>query len=171
MSALDPPIYGHVLIGRRGTATLFPAAYLTMGGATASSVDQRRLGGGAPWLRWRLVGLGLYPCQGARVTAGVSLKRCGEVGDPYSQSCRDQDGPGEGLRRWPVFFGLWCKRELGLVVLWGRAFANRVSRRLLVFTVELVRLERDAQMWRQQGRRARVPKLGGRNFDRCRLLL
>jgi hypothetical protein len=62
MSAIDPPIYGHVLIDRRGTATLFPAAYLAMGGAAASSADQRRLGDGAPWLRWWLTGLGLYPC-------------------------------------------------------------------------------------------------------------
>jgi hypothetical protein len=37
MSALDPLIYSHVLIGRMGTATLFPATYLAMGGAAASS--------------------------------------------------------------------------------------------------------------------------------------
>jgi hypothetical protein len=83
---------------------------------------------------------------------GVSLKRSGEVGDPYPQSCRDQDGPVEGLRQWPVFFGLWCQRELGLAVLQGRAFANRVRRRLLVLTVELVRLQWDAPVRRQQGR-------------------
>jgi hypothetical protein len=171
MSALDPPIYGHVLIGRRGTATLFSAAYLATGGAAASSVDQRRLGGGAPWLRWRLTGHGLYPCQGGRVPVGVSLKRSGQVGDPYPQSCRDQDGPGEGLRRWPVFFALWRRRELGLAVLWGRALANRVRRRHLMLVVELVWLERDAPVWRLQGQRARVQKLGGQNFDQCQLLL
>jgi hypothetical protein len=171
MLALDPPIYDHFLIGRRGTATLFPAAYLAMGGAAASSADQRRLGRGAPWLRWRLTRLGLYPCKGGRVPMGVSLKWSGEVGDPYPQSCRDQDGPREGLRWWPVFFGLWRRRDLGLAVLRGRAFATRVCRRLLVLAVELVRLERDAPVRLQQGRRARVPKLGGRNFDRCRLLL
>jgi hypothetical protein len=33
-----------------------------MGGAEASSADQRRLGGGAPWPRWWFAGLGLYPC-------------------------------------------------------------------------------------------------------------
>jgi hypothetical protein len=92
---------------------------------------------------------------------GVSLKWSGEVGDPYPQSCRDQDGPDEGLRRWSVFFGLWRRRELSLAVLQGRAFTNRVRRRLLVLAVELVRLERDAPVRRQQGWRARVPKLGG----------
>jgi hypothetical protein len=117
MSALDPPIYGHVLIGRRGMTTPFPAAYLAMGGAAASLADQRCLGGGAPWLWWQLARLGLYPCQGGRVPVGVSLKWSGEVEDPYPQSCRDQDGPGEGLRRWLVFFGLWRWRELGLSVL------------------------------------------------------
>jgi hypothetical protein len=111
-----------------------------MGGAAASSADQRRLGGGAPWLRWWFTGLGLYPCQGGPV--GVSLKQSGEVGDPYPQFCRDQDGLEEGLRRWPVFFGLWHRRELDLVVLRGRAITNRVCRRLLVLAVELVRLER-----------------------------
>jgi hypothetical protein len=43
-------------------ATLFPAAYLTMGGAAASSADQWHLGGGAPWPLWQFAGLGLYPC-------------------------------------------------------------------------------------------------------------
>jgi hypothetical protein len=83
---------------------------------------------------------------------GVSLKWSGEVRDPYPQSCRDQDGLGEGLRWWPVFFGLWRQRELGSVVLWDRAFANRVRRRLLMLVVELVRLERDAPVRWQQGR-------------------
>jgi hypothetical protein len=170
MLALDPPIYGHILIGRRGTATLFPVAYLAMGGASASSANQRCLGRGAPWLRWQLARLGLYPCQGGRVPVGVSLKWSMEVEDPYPQSCRDQDGPGEGLRQWPIFFGLCRRRDLSLAVLRGRAFAKRVRRRLLVLTVELVRLERDAPVRRQQGRRARVPKLAGQNFDRCRLL-
>jgi hypothetical protein len=142
-----------------------------MGGVAASSADQRHLGSGAPWLQWRLTGLGLYPCQGGRVPVGVSLKCCEEVGDPYPQSCRDQDGPGEGLRRWPVFFGLWHRREPGLAVFQGRAFTNRVRRRLLVLSMELVRLERDAPVRWQQGQRARVPKLGGQNFDRCQLLL
>jgi hypothetical protein len=75
---------------------------------------------------------------------GVSLKWSGEVGDPYPQSCHDQDAPGEGLRRWLVFFGMWRRRELDLAVLRGPGFANRVHRRLLVLAVELVRLERDA---------------------------
>jgi hypothetical protein len=161
MLTLDPPIYSHVWIGRRGTATLFPTAYLAMGGAAASSADQRRLGSGAPWLWWWLAGLGLYPCQGGWVPVGVSLKQSGEVRDPYRQSCRDQDSPGEGLRRWPTFCGLWRRRELGLAVLRGRAFANRVRRRLLMLAVALVRLERYAPVRQQQGRRAIVPKLGG----------
>jgi hypothetical protein len=108
---------------------------------------------------------------GAAASSADQWRLSGEVGDPYPQSCRDQDGPVEVLRRWPVFFGLWNWRELGLAVLRGRAFANRVRRRLLVLAVELVRLERDAPVWQHQGRRARVPKLGGRNFDRCQLLL
>jgi hypothetical protein len=62
MSALDPLIYSYVLIGRRGTTTLFPTAYLAMGSAAASSADQWCLGGGAPWSRRRFAGLGLYPC-------------------------------------------------------------------------------------------------------------
>jgi hypothetical protein len=73
---------------------------------------------------------------------GVSLKRSGEVGDPYPRFCRDQGGLGEGLQWWLVFFGLWCRRELGLEVLRGRAFINRVHRSLLLLAVELVRLER-----------------------------
>jgi hypothetical protein len=108
---------------------------------------------------------------GAVASSADQWRLSGEVGDPYPQSCRDQDGPVEVLRRWPVFFGLWNWRELGLTILRGRAFANRVRRRLLVLAVELVRLERDAPVWQHQGRRARVPKLGGRNFDRCQLLL
>jgi hypothetical protein len=48
------------------------------------------------------------------------------------------------LRRCPIFFGLWRRRELGLAVLRGQAFANRVRRRLLVLAVELVRIKRDA---------------------------
>jgi hypothetical protein len=81
--------------------------------------ERHGCGGGLP-------DVGLYPCQGGQVPVGVSLKWSGEVGDPYPQSCRDQDGPGEGLRRWPIFFGLWRRRELGLAVLRGRAFTNRV---------------------------------------------
>jgi hypothetical protein len=73
---------------------------------------------------------------------GVSLKRSGELGDPYPQFCRDRGGLGEGLRRWPVFFGLWRQREISLAVLQGRAFVNRMRRSLLVLAVELVRLER-----------------------------
>jgi hypothetical protein len=68
-----------------------------MGGAAASSADQRSLGGEAPWLQWRFTGLVLYPCQGGWVPVGVSLKQSGEVGDPYPQFCQDQDGRGEGL--------------------------------------------------------------------------
>jgi hypothetical protein len=60
---------------------------------------------------------------------------------------------------------------LGLAVLRGRSFANRVRRRLLMLVMKFVRLERDALVRRQQGLRARVPQLGGQNFDRCRLLL
>jgi hypothetical protein len=109
--------------------------------AATSLVDQRRLGGGAPWLRWRFARLGLYLCQGGRVPVGLSLKWSREVEDPYPLFCRDQDGLGEGLRWWPVFFGLWRRKELGLVFLQGRAFTNRVCRRLLMLAVELVRLE------------------------------
>jgi hypothetical protein len=72
---------------------------------------------------------------------GDSLKQSGKVRDPYPQFCRDQDDLGEGLRRWPVFFGLWRQRELSLAVLRGRAFANRVRRRLLMLAVESVQLE------------------------------
>jgi hypothetical protein len=41
----------------------------------------------------------------------------------------------------PIFFGLWHRRELGLAVLWGWDFINRVHRNLLMLAVELVRLE------------------------------
>jgi hypothetical protein len=61
-------------------STLSPDAYLMMGGAEASSVGQRRLGGGAPWPRQRFAGHGLFPCQGGRVAVGVSLKWSGESG-------------------------------------------------------------------------------------------
>jgi hypothetical protein len=48
MPALDSPIYGYILIGRRGTTTLFPAAYLAMGGAAASSAKRHGRDGGLP---------------------------------------------------------------------------------------------------------------------------
>jgi hypothetical protein len=69
---------------------------------------------------------------------GVNLKRSGEVGDPYPWFCRDRGGLGVGLRRWPVLFGMWHRRELGLAVLRGQAFVNRVRRCLLVLAVDLV---------------------------------
>jgi hypothetical protein len=72
---------------------------------------------------------------------GVSLERSGKVRDPYPRFCRDRGDLGEGLRRLPIFFGLWHRRELGLGVLRGWAFISRVRRNLLMLAVELVRLE------------------------------
>jgi hypothetical protein len=89
MPALNPSIYGCVLIGRRGTPALFLAAYLMMGGAEVSPAGWWCLDGGAPWPQRWLARLGLHPYYGRRILVGVSLKRSGGGEDPYPRFCRD----------------------------------------------------------------------------------